>query len=73
METDEDAADLCLEYLNIFSFVVAVTRALSQAKMLVFDLLGMRLNNQLSLWCVYQQLGQNPLILPLSLIVPELH
>lgn len=46
---------------------------LYQHKMLVFDILGMRTNNQLSFWCVYKQLGQIPLILPLNIIVFELY
>ena len=41
--------------------------------MCLFDVLGMRLNNQLSLWCIQEQLGQITLILPLTLIVFELH
>lgn len=40
---------------------------LYQPKM--FDILGVRLNNELSLWCIKEQLGQIPLILPLTLIV----
>lgn len=35
--------------------------------MLVFDALGIRLNDQLSFCCVYKQLGQILLIPPLSL------
>lgn len=42
---------------------------LHQPKVLVFDVLGTRLKNQLSLWCVYEQLVQILLSLPLSLIV----
>ena len=38
---------------------------LYQPNMCLFDVLGMRLNNQLSLWCVQEQLGQILLILPL--------
>ena len=33
---------------------------LYQPNMCLFDVLGMRLNNQLSLWCIQEQLGQNP-------------
>ena len=44
---------------------------LYQPNMCLFDVLGMRLNNQLSLWCVQEQLGQILLILPLTLIVFE--
>lgn len=62
----KDPANLCLDFLNLFPFFVAVFGTLYQPKMFVFD-------NQLSLWCVYEQLGQNPLKLPLSFIVLELY
>ena len=41
--------------------------------MCLFDALGMRLNNQVSLWCVQEQLGQILLIKPLTLTVFELY
>ena len=44
---------------------------LYQITVLVYDVVGMRLGNQLSLWCVYKQLGQILLILPLNLMVFE--
>ena len=44
-----------------------------QPNMWLFDIWGMRLNCQLSLWSVWEQLGQILLILPLGLIVFELY
>ncbi len=35
-------------------------RTLYQPNMSLFDILGMRLNNQLIFWCVQEQFGQNP-------------
>ena len=55
-------------WLFFFSQFVAVLGALYQHKMSVTDVLGIGLNNKLSLWCVYEQLGQILLILPLNYI-----
>ena len=42
-----------------------------QQKMCLLDVLGMRLSNVLSLWCVQEQLGEILLILSLTLTVFE--
>lgn len=63
-----EAARLCsplpgFSYIHIF---FAVLQTLYEPEILVFDIMGIRLNNQLSLWCVYKQLRQIVLIVPLS-------
>ncbi len=51
-------------YFNCSAFVfLAVLRTLYQPKMLQFDILGTRLNNQFTVWCISVQLGQILLIL----------
>lgn len=59
--------------MSYFNIVLLFSARLYKIKALVFDILGMRLGNQLSLWFVYKQLGQIPLILPLRLIVFEIY
>ncbi len=54
--------------LNVFVFLSEL-RTLRQPKTSLWDILGLRLNNQLVSWCVQEQLGQIRLTLPLSLIV----
>ena len=53
----------------LFSLFAAAQDALPTQHVCIW--LGMRLNNQLSLWCIQEQLGQILLILPLTLIVFE--
>ena len=50
----KDTAALFLDFHIFFSLLLL--RMLYQPKMLVFDVLRTRLNNQLSLWYVYEQL-----------------
>ena len=64
-QRQQDSAAPCLDFL-IFTFFFAVLQTLYEPEILVFDIMGIRLNNQLSLWCVYKQLRQIVLIVPLS-------
>lgn len=60
-----------VSYLQRFSYFLTLLPlwTLYQPKMCVFDVLEIELNNQPSLLCVQEQLGQILLILHLTLLV----
>lgn len=66
-QTCIEPAALCLNCL--FSGFIVVLRMLCQPKMSVFDIPGLRLNDQPSFWCVDEHLWQILLILTWGLIV----
>ena len=57
-----------VSYLHWLDFLIFLTllllRTFYQLKMWQFDVLGMRLSSNISLWCVQEHLGQILLILP---------
>lgn len=60
-------------WIFVLTQFLVVLGMLHQPKMSAFDVLRMRLSHQFTLWCVHKQLGQILLVLPLGLIVFELH
>ena len=59
---DGEKRRVSVSSLQRFSYFLTslLLETLHRPEMCLFDVLGMRLNNWLSLWCVQEQLGQKP-------------